>query len=123
MVLANIWFPDERHWGRMVVAVIDDSAAGSGAAKVITIPNNYPPIDLNLPNPVLAIFAVQTDVTLVILGNTGCAIAGDMGNAAAPTADGEFQITAARTIDIWQTPAITQVYIVFYISKGSGQKT
>lgn len=123
MVLANIWFPDERHWGRMVAAVISDPAAGSGAAKTITIPNNYPPIDLNLPNPVLAIIACQTDATLLALGNTGCAIAGDMGNAAAPTADGEFRITGARTLEIWKTPAELQAWMVFYISKGSGQET
>jgi hypothetical protein len=121
MVLANIWFPDERHWGRMVVAVITDSAAGSGAAKTITIPNNYPPIDLGLSSPVLAIFAVQTDATLLALGNTGCAIAGQMG--VAPTADGEFFITGARTLQIWKTPAELQAWMVCYISKGSGQET
>ena len=121
MPLANIWFPDVRDWGRMVAAVIDDSAAGAAAAKTLTIPNNYPPIDRTIPCPVLAIFCLQTDATLIALGNTGCAIGGQM--AVAPTADGEFFITGARTVQVWKTAAELQVYIIFYISKGSGQET
>lgn len=121
MVLANIWFPDVREWGQMVAAVISDSAAGSGAAKTLTIPNNYPPIDRTIPCPILAIFCLQSDAVLLALGNTGCAIGGQM--AVAPTADGEFFITGPRTFQVWKTPAELQVYIVFYISKGSGQET
>jgi len=122
MVLANIWFPDVRDWGRMVAAVIDLAAGGGGAVETLVIPDNYPPIDRTIPSPVLAILCLQTAAGgLLALGNTGCAIAGQM--AAAPTADGEFFITGARTIDIWQTVNLTQVYIVFYISKGSGQET
>ena len=121
MVLANIWFPDERYWGMMVAAVATMAAGGGGAVETITIPNNYPPIDRRLPCPVLAILGVQSDAVLLALGNTGCAMAGQM--AVAPTADGEFQITGDRTIDVWQTPNEIQSYIVFYISKGSGQET
>ena len=121
MVLANIWFPDERDWGQMVAAVISDSAAGSGAAKTITIPNEYPPIDRTIPSPVLAILILQSDATLLALGNDSCAIAGQM--AVAPTATGEFFITGARTLQYWKTAAELAVIIVFYISKGSGQET
>ena len=121
MVLANIWFPDVRDWGQMVAAVAQVPAGGGGAVETITIPNQYPPIDRTIPCPVLAILGLQSDAALLALGNTGCAIAGHM--AAAPTADGEFFITGARTVDIWQTPDENQVYIIFYISKGSGQET
>ena len=121
MVLANIWFPDKREWGQMVAAVVDLAAGGGGAVETLVIPNHYPPIDRTIPCPVLAILALQNDATLLALGNTGCAIAGQM--AAAPTADGEFYITGQRTIDIWQTNNEIQVYIIFYISKGSGQET
>ena len=121
MVLANLWFPDVKDWGQMVAAIIDDNAAGSGAAKTITIPDNYPPIDRTIPSPVLAIFWLQTDATLAALGNDGCAIGGQM--AVAPTATNEFFITGPRTIQIWKTAAELAVIIVFYISKGSGQET
>ena len=121
MVLANIWFPDVKDWGQMVAAVAQVAAGGGGAVETITIPNGYPPIDRTIPCPVLAILGLQSDAVLLALGNTGCAIAGQM--AVAPTADGEFQITGARTVDIWQTPDENQVYIIFYISKGSGQET
>lgn len=121
MVLANIWFPDVREWGQMVAAVMTLAAGGGGAVETLTIPNEYPPIDRTIPCPVLAILGLQADAALLALGNTGCAMAGQM--ATAPTADGEFRITGTRTIDIWQTPNEIQVYIVFYISKGSGQKT
>ena len=121
MVLANLWFPDVRNWGQMVAAVIDLAAGGGGAVETLTIPNQYPPIDRTIPSPVLAILCVQADAVLLALGNDGCAIGGQM--AAAPTATNEFFITGARTIDIWQTPDEIQVYIVFYISKGSGQET
>jgi hypothetical protein len=121
MVLANIWFPDVRDWGQMVCAPVACAAGAGGAVATLTIPNNYPPIDRTIPCPVLAILGVQADAVLLALGNTGCAIAGQM--AVAPTADGEFFITGARTVDIWQTPAELQVYLIFYISKGSGQET
>jgi hypothetical protein len=121
MVLANIWFPDVKDWGQMVCAPVILPAGGGGAVETLTIPDNYPPIDRTIPCPVLAILALQADATLLALGNTGCAIAGQM--AAAPTADGEFYITGARTVDIWQTPDENQVYLIFYISKGSGQET
>ncbi len=121
MVLANIWFPDVKDWGQMVAAVMQLAATGGGAVGTLTIPNHYPPIDRTIPCPVLAILGLQSDAALLALGNTGCAIAGQM--AVAPTADGEFFITGARTVDIWQTPAENQVYIIFYISKGTGQET
>ena len=122
MVLANIWFPDVKNWGQMVAAVMQLAAGGGGAVETLTIPNHYPPIDRTIPCPVLAILGLQNAAGgLLALGNQGCAIAGQM--AAAPTADGEFFITGARTIDIWQTVNLTQCFIVFYISKGSGQNT
>ena len=121
MVLANIWFPDERDWGQMVAAVISDTNAGIGTAKTVTIPNEYPPIDRTIPSPILAILILQSDATLAALGNTSCAIGGQMG--VAPTADGEFFITGARTFQFWKTLTELQVLIVFYISKGSGQDT
>ena len=119
--LANIWFPDDEARSR-VVAAITTSAGGAGAAVVITIPNGYPPIDRTIPCPVLGIFTAQVGATLVANGIEGYAMADQMGALAADSA-GEFQITGARTISIWEQAAEAKIVLVIYVAKGTGQET
>ncbi len=113
-------FPDKEARRRMVVAATT-VAAGAAAAKTITIPDAYPPIDLSIPSPVLAIMIGQNEATLVVDGSGVFAIAGQMSTT--PDSAGEFQILSARTISIWKIANKTAVVLVCYISKGSGQKT
>ena len=50
-------------------------------------------------------------------------MAGQCDTATAPTAAGEFRITGARTIEIWEVTARAKHVLVVYVSKGSGQET
>ena len=113
-------FPNKEARKRMVVATCT-AAAGAGAAKTITIPDAYPPMDMNIPSPVLAIMIGQSEATLVIDGNGVFAIGGQMSTT--PDSAGEFQILTSRTISIWKLANKTAVVMVCYISSGSGQKT
>ncbi len=123
--LTNVWFPDNEDRSR-VIAAITTSAGGAGANITITIPNGYPPIDRTIPCPVLAIFTAQVGTTLVGNGVEGYALGGQMGATPAsltPDSAGEFLITGARTIDIWEQAAEAKVVLVIYIGKGTGQET
>ena len=123
MVLANIWFPNLESRKRVIAAISTLPAVGAPAESVLTIPAGYPPIDRSIPNPVLAIFAAQNDATLVANGANGFAIAGDCGFGTAPTGAGEFRITGARTLGVWNLINETQVVLIIYVAKGSGQET
>ena len=108
----------------MIAAFSTLPAVGAPAESVLTIPNGYPPIDLSIPNPVLAIFAAQNAAGgLAANGQQGYAIAGQCGAAVAPTGAGEFRITGTRTLGVWNQPNVTSAVIIFYIAKGSGQET
>jgi len=122
--LANIWFPDDEARSRVIAAIT--TVAAVGAAVVATIPNGYPPIDRTIPCPVLAIVvADNTAGGLLALGQEMFAIAGQMGTALAADSAGEFRITGARTIEIFQSVAAgtIQVVLIIYVAKGSGQET
>ena len=120
--LANIWFPDDEARSRVVAAIT--TVAAVGAAVVATIPNGYPPIDRTIPCPVLAIIvADNTAAGLLLHGQEMFAIAGQMPTALAADSAGEFRITGARTIEIFQQVAVTQVVLIIYVAKGSGQET
>jgi sugar phosphate isomerase/epimerase len=120
--LANIWFPDDEARSRVVAAI--STAAAVGAAVTITIPNGYPPIDRTIPCPVLAIVvADNTAAGLLANGQEMFAIAGQMGTALAPDSAGEFRITGARTVEIFQQVNVAQVALIIYVAKGSGQET
>lgn len=123
MVLANIWFPNIEARSRVIAALSTLPAVGAPAESVLTIPNGYPPIDLSIPSPVLAIFALMTGANLVADGQQGFAIAGQCAAGVAPTAQGEFRITGARTLGVWNMPNEAQVALVIYVAKGSGQET
>jgi len=122
--LANIWFPDEEAWSRVIAAFT--TVAAVGAAVVATIPNGYPPIDRTIPCPVMAILAVDnTAGGLLALGQEAFAIAGQMPSALAADSIGEFRITGARTIEIFQSVAAgtIQAVLIIYVAKGTGQET
>lgn len=120
--LANIWFPDDEARSRVIAAI--STVAAVGAAVTITIPNGYPPIDRTIPCPVLAIVVADNTVAgLLLHGQEMFAIAGQMGTALAPDSAGEFRITGARTIEIFQQVAVTQVALIIYVAKGTGQET
>jgi len=120
MVLANIWFPDNKDRKRTIAAVTT-SAGGAGAAITITIPNSYPPIDRTIPCPILGIMTMVDGAVLAINDNDGFAMGGQM--AVAPTGAGEWFITGPRTIQIWEITARAKYALVVYIAKGSGQET
>ncbi|KKM89497.1 hypothetical protein LCGC14_1248110 [marine sediment metagenome] len=120
--ITNIFFPSEEDRGRVVAAATTVAASGgAAAAKTLTIGNEYPPIDLNIPSPVLAILVAQNGATLAANGIHAFAIGGQMSTA--PDSAGEFQILTSRTISIWQLPNETCDVVVIYVSKGNGQKT
>ena len=119
--LANIWFPDDEARSRVVAAIT--TLAAVGAAATFTIPNGYPPIDRTIPCPILGIFCAQNGATLAANGQEAFAIAGQMGTAVAPDSIGEFRVTGARTVEVFQTAAEAQVVLVIYVGKGSGQET
>ena len=119
--LANIWFPDNEARSRVVAAVARLAAAG--AATNLVIPNEYPPIDRTIPCPVLAIFTAENGAVLGAVGQEAFAIAGQMGTALAADSIGEFRITAPRIVEVFQTLAATQVALIIYVAKGSGQET
>jgi len=124
--LANFWFPDNEARSRVVAAICTSTAAGAGAVVTLTIPNGYPPIDRTILNPILGIFTAQTGATLAATGIEGYAMAGQMGAVPAtmtPDSAGEFEITGARTIDIWQQANEDAVCLIIYIAKGTGQET
>ncbi len=66
-------------------------------------------------------FKCQNDATLVAFGNEVYLVTGTCSGV--PDSAGEFQITADRTIDIWQQADETAVIMIIYIAKGSGNKT
>ncbi len=123
--LTNVWFPDNEDRSR-VIAAITTSAGAAGGVVTITIPNGYPPIDRTIPCPVLGIFTAEVGATLAANGIEGYALAGQMGATPAsltPDSAGEFEITGARTIDIWEQAATAKIVLVLYIGKGTGQET
>ena len=117
-------FPDPAQ-RKMVVAAVTTCAGGAGAVMTLTIPNGYPPIDRTISCPVLAILGLCLGAVLAINDNLVWAIAGTMGTGAGgvPDSVGEFQITGARTIDVWELAAGIKVVMIVYVSKGSGQET
>ena len=119
--LANIWFPDDEARSRVVAAVA--RLAAVGAATNLVIPNEYPPIDRTIPCPVLAIVAAEDGAVLGALGEEMFAMVDQMGTALAPDTVGEFRITGVRTVEVFQTLAATQVALIIYVAKGSGQET
>ena len=119
--LANIWFPDNEARSRIVAAIA--RLAAVGAATNLVIPDEYPPIDRTIPCPVLAIVAAQNDITLAATGQEMFAMAGQMGTALAADSLGEFRITGVRTVEVFQTATETQVALIIYVAKGSGQET
>ncbi len=123
--LANILFPDRKDRERIVVAVTT-SAGAAGGVVTLTIPNQYPPIDRTIPCPVLAIIGMITTAVLAIDENPIWAMADQMGATPAtltPDSAGEFLITGARTIDVWEITAGIKAILIVYVSKGSGQET
>ncbi|KKM89496.1 hypothetical protein LCGC14_1248100 [marine sediment metagenome] len=117
--LTNIFFPSEEDRSLMVAAVATVASAGGTSVATITIPDAYPPINSNLPSPIIAIIILQADATLTASGNEFMTIADQCDGV--PDSAKEFQITGARTIDYYQTPAEIQSVLVFYIAEGSGQ--
>jgi hypothetical protein len=117
-------FPDKVDRKR-IIACITTSAGGAGAVITLTIPDEYPPIDRTIPCPVIAIIAGITAAALVANENLVWAMAGQMGSGAGgvPDSVGEFQITGARTVDVWELVAGAKVVMIVYVSKGSGQET
>ena len=119
-------FPDPKDRKRIIVAMTT-SAGAAGGVVTLTIPNEYPPIDRTIPCPVIAIIGGR------VLGATMppntmevWALAGQMGATPAtltPDSVGEFLITGARTIDVWEQTAGIKVIMIVYVSKGSGQET
>ena len=123
MVLANIWFPNLKDRSRVIAAISTLAAVGAGAAATFTIPNNYPPIDRTIPCPILGIFCAQNGATLAANGQNAFAMAGQLDTAIAATGAGEFRVTGARTVEVWQLANEAQVVLVIYVAKGSGQET
>ena len=123
--LALHMFPDREDRKRIICA-ITTSAGGAGAVVTLTIPNGYPPIDRTIPCPVIAIIAGITTAVLAIDENPIWALGGQMGATPAsltPDSAGEFLITGARTIDVWEITAGIKAVMIVYISKGFGQET
>ncbi len=116
--IANIFFPSEEDRSLMIAAAVSVAAAGGGAVATITIPTGYPPINRNVPMPVIAIVLLQADATALASGNEFMLIA-DQCNGV-PDSAKEFQITGAREIKFWQTPNEKQSALVFYLAEGSG---
>nr|BDI55207.1 MAG: hypothetical protein [uncultured archaeon] len=126
--LANFWFPDNEARSRVVAAYT--TIAAVGAAVTITIPDAYPPIDRTIPCPVLAIVVADNTVAGLLLHGQEmfaiggvAAVGGQMPTALAPDSAGEFRITGARTVEIWQQVNVTQAVLIIYVAKGSGQET
>jgi len=119
--LTNIFFPSEEDRSLMVAAAVSVAAGAGTAVATITIPSAYPPINMNLPSPVIAILLLQADATLLASGNEFMTIA-DQCDGVVDSAK-EFQITGAREIKFYQTPAELQSALVFYIAEGSGNVT
>lgn len=117
--ITNIFFPSEEDRANMIAAAVSVGAGGGTAVATITIPAAYPPINVKVPMPVIAIILLQADATLLASGNEFMTIADQCDGV--PDSAKEFQITGARTIDFYQTPNELQSAIVFYIADGSGQ--
>ena len=73
------------------------------------------------PCPIVAMFKFQMDATLIQYGHEVYLVTGAC--AGVPDSAGEFQITADRTIDIWQQVDELCLIMIFYIAQGSGNKT
>lgn len=119
--LSDVFYPTEEERSRLC-ATIADLAANGGAAtnKTITLGNDNPPIDQRLPNPVIAIIAIQDGSTFVANGCQGWDISGQAD--ATPASSGEFQITGNRTIDVYQEANESMKVLVLYVGRGGGQK-
>ena len=119
--ITNVFFPSEKDRVNMIAAGVSVAAGAGTASATITIPDAYPPINTKIPSPVIAIILLQSDATLLASGNEMMEIS-DQCNGVGDSAK-EFQITGARTIVFYKTPAELQVALVFYIADGSGQKS
>jgi hypothetical protein len=118
--IALTLFPDREDRKRIIAAVCT-SAGGAGAVVGLTIPNGYPPIDRTISCPVLAILGLVSGAVLAINDNLIWAMAGTM--ALAPDSVGEFLVTGARTINVWELTARAKAVLIIYVSKGTGQET
>jgi len=117
-------FPDPEQ-RKMIIAAVTTSAGGAGAVVTLTIPNGYPPIDRTISCPIIAILGLVSGAVLAINDNLIWALAGTMGSGAGgvPDSVGEFQVTGARTVDVWELTARAKAVLIVYVSKGSGQET
>ncbi len=120
--LTDILTPNEKQRGGMIAGGAEVASAAAGV-KTITLGNGYPAINRKIQSPVLLILLVQYDPVLVQNGCEAFFISGQMDRATAPDSAGEFQITGARTIDVYSTANNETLHaIVFYIPEGSGAK-
>lgn len=111
--------PSMKDMGRMTCAAVAHTSTGATGVETLTIGSDYPPIDLGIQSPVLAIILIESetpanDKTEIFLP------AGQMARAVAPDSGGEFQISGVREIIIYQTADLNGFALIFYIFKGTG---
>jgi hypothetical protein len=122
--IALIQFPDRKD-RTQIIAAVTTSAGAAGGVVTLTIPAGYPPIDRTIPCPIIAILGAAAAAGLLANENLVWAIAGTMGSGAGgvPDSVGEFQVTGARTVDVWELTAGVKHILIVYVAKGSGQET
>lgn len=111
--------PNEKDYSKMICAGVAHTSTGAAGVETLTIDNDYPPIDMGIQSPVLAIILIENE-TPANDQNEVFLPSGQMARGTAPDSAGEFEITGERTIDIYQTNDLNGNALIFYIPKGTG---
>jgi len=91
------------------------TAAGAGAAVTVTLPSSNAPIKQRIQSPILAMVSLTKNVAT---DSQYFVPTGQMARAVAPDSAGEFQITGARTVKIWDAKNQDGYVLIWYVPDG-----
>jgi len=95
------------------------TAGGAGAACTVTLGDHYPAIAMRMQCPVIAIVKIPTEAAGAATGLEYYTPDNQMPIGTAPDSAGEWAITGARTLSIWETADKNGICIIIYVPEGN----
>ena len=119
---ASVRMPSSKKLSTAITAYFELASDGA-SPSTLTLDSDYPPIDLSIQSPVLGIFLINDETAVAIADPEHFIPAGQMARGTAPDSAGEFQLTGARTINVFHTGDKNSKGMITYIQQGSPQLT
>jgi len=115
----EVRMPSEKDRENAIVAFGSFTSIAGTEVLTMTLDNDYPPINMGLQSPILGIAFIEAEVAATDVCWAG--IPTNKMATLAPDTQGEFLVTAGRTINFYHTNDVNGIAIVSYIPKGSSQ--